>query len=192
MKIEEVIGANLARLRDEKGMSQSQLGDAVAEHLGKPWSRQAVSAAEKGRRAFTAADLLALARTLDVSVPALFLLRDWRGSNTVELADGIALSADEYRDRILHDSDFRGAFAFMTQAGVQELSQTLLRMKSDHHKAGDDIDGLLGTLLHVAKAVSVLSEVDEVRAREALQKLSEGAQGSQDAQQGDQAADKGP
>ncbi|MBB6437210.1 helix-turn-helix transcriptional regulator [Streptomyces candidus] len=187
MRIEEVIGANVARLRDGKELSQSQLGEALAEHLGKPWSRQAVSAAEKGRRAFTAADLLALSRTLDVSVPTLFLLKDWRGSNAVELADGISVSADEYRDRILHDTDAQGALTFMTHAGVQELTQTLLRMKTEQLKAGDQIDGLLSTLFNVSKAVAILSETEEIRAQETLRQLNESTRKLHDVQHGDQA-----
>ncbi|MER6199810.1 helix-turn-helix transcriptional regulator [Streptomyces sp. NPDC001586] len=183
MKIEEVIGVNVARLRDGKEMSQSQLGEALSEHLGKSWSRQAVSAAEKGRRAFTAADLLGLARTLEVSVPSLFLLTDWRASKSVEVAEGVAIKADEYRDLVLHDSDYRSAFKAMTQAGVQELTQTMLRMKTDHLKAGDEIDGLLGTLLRVSKVVELISESDEEGIRKSLAGLNASSHALHEAQQ---------
>ncbi|MGY5069386.1 helix-turn-helix domain-containing protein [Streptomyces griseus] len=73
MKIEEAIGANLARLREEAGLSQAQLGNALGSYLEKPWSRQAVSGAEKGRRAFTAAELIALALSLGVSLDFLLM-----------------------------------------------------------------------------------------------------------------------
>jgi transcriptional regulator with XRE-family HTH domain len=39
--------------------------------MATPWSRQAVSAAEKGRRAFTLADLTAVAAALKVSAASL-------------------------------------------------------------------------------------------------------------------------
>lgn len=73
MKLEEAIGANLARLREESGLSQAQLGNALGAYLDKPWSRQAVSGAEKGRRAFTAAELVSLALSLGVSIDFLLL-----------------------------------------------------------------------------------------------------------------------
>ncbi|MGF6824009.1 hypothetical protein M2317_002934 [Microbacterium sp. ZKA21] len=67
--LEAVVGANIARLRADR--TQAALGEALGEHLGSPWSRQAVSAAEKGKRSFTAAELVALARALDASIPDL-------------------------------------------------------------------------------------------------------------------------
>lgn len=73
MRLEEAIGRNVARLREVSGLSQAQLGDALAGYLGKPWSRQAVSAAEKGRRAFTAAELVSLALVLKTSLDLLML-----------------------------------------------------------------------------------------------------------------------
>src|SRR6516165_99706 len=73
MRIETAIGKQIARLREAQQMSLTQLGEAVGKYLGKPWSRQAVHQAERGRRAFTAAEMAALALALDTSVPALFL-----------------------------------------------------------------------------------------------------------------------
>lgn len=71
MRLEEVIGARIAEVRAEHGLSQAELGAALEEHLDKPWSRQAVHTAEKGKRAFTAAELVALALVLKVEVPEL-------------------------------------------------------------------------------------------------------------------------
>ena len=48
--------------------------------------------AERGRRAFTAAEMAALALALDTSVPALFLA----DAEQVELP-GAAISAEDYR-----------------------------------------------------------------------------------------------
>src|ERR1700742_2947995 len=70
MQVEVAIGQQIARLRASRGLSLTQLGEAVGRYLGRPWSRQAVHQAEHGRRAFTAAELAALALALDTAVPA--------------------------------------------------------------------------------------------------------------------------
>ncbi|AWD24953.1 helix-turn-helix transcriptional regulator [Micrococcus luteus] len=71
MNIEEVIGTNLRRVREGRGQSQTEFGAALGEVLGSTWKPQTVSAAEKGRRQFVAADLVALAHALGVPVPTL-------------------------------------------------------------------------------------------------------------------------
>src|SRR5690348_11868606 len=96
MRIEVAIGARIAQLREARQMSLTQLGAALGGYLGKPWSRQAVHQAERGRRAFTAAELAALAMALDTSVPAL-LLAD---AGPIELPGG-CISAEDYRAILL-------------------------------------------------------------------------------------------
>lgn len=172
MQIEEVIGANVSRIRDHRKMSQSQLGEALAGHLGKPWSRQAVSAAEKGRRAFTAADLLGLAQALDVSVPTLFLPSDWRASSAIELADGISIGADEYRNRILEHSDRPSAFEATMNAQILGLLQRLVEMTKSNRKIERQLFGLTSTA-SLIKDVLPLSEDDRQRADEILGGLNE-------------------
>lgn len=71
--VERRVGANLARLRRGRHWPQAHLGDLVSGYLDKPWSRQAVSAAEKGRRAFTVIELVAIAEIFGVSLDALVL-----------------------------------------------------------------------------------------------------------------------
>ena len=100
MRIETAIGKQIARLREARHMSLTQLGEAVGEYLGKPWSRQAVHQAERGRRAFTAAEMAALALALDTSVPALFLA----GAAPVELP-GAVVSAEDYQGILLYAGD---------------------------------------------------------------------------------------
>lgn len=79
MRIEEVIGRRIQELRKAQPgaeeMTQERLGALLAPLLGKPWSRQAVSAAEAGRRAFTAAEVVALATVLGTTIDDLFDLR---------------------------------------------------------------------------------------------------------------------
>jgi hypothetical protein len=61
------------------GMSQSDLGRALAPLLGRPWSRQAVSAAEKGARDFKIAELVAIARVLGTTVARGTYVKPWDG-----------------------------------------------------------------------------------------------------------------
>ncbi|WP_059009718.1 helix-turn-helix domain-containing protein [Streptomyces specialis] len=106
MRVEEAIGAQIARLREARRMSLSQLGEALGRYLERPWSRQAVHQAERGRRAFTAAELAAIALVLDTSVPALFLAEPEPGSGEpagIDLPGG-TVSPEEYRGILLHDA----------------------------------------------------------------------------------------
>jgi len=106
MRIETAIGKRIAHFREARQLSLTQLGEAMGRYLGKPWSRQAVHQAERGRRAFTAAELAALALALDTSVPALFLAdgEAGAGAGAVELP-GAAVSAEDYRGILLYAGD---------------------------------------------------------------------------------------
>ena len=68
MRVEEVVGWQLRERREALGLTQEQLGGQLEPLLGRPWSRQAVSAAEKGDRSFGAAELVALAAVLQATV----------------------------------------------------------------------------------------------------------------------------
>ena len=118
MRIETAIGQQIARLREARHMSLTQLGEAVGEYLGKPWSRQAVHQAERGRRAFTAAELAALALALDTSVPALFLA----DATPVELP-GAVVSAEDYQGILLYAGDEAPL------DGIEELLVALLDIR---------------------------------------------------------------
>jgi transcriptional regulator with XRE-family HTH domain len=97
MRVEEAIGRQVARLRAQRQLSLADLGEALGRYLGKPWSRQAVYQAERGQRSFTAAELTALALTLDTSVQALFRAE----SGQIELP-GRAIASEEYRSVLLN------------------------------------------------------------------------------------------
>lgn len=73
MKIEQVVGKNLAKLRQVWPMSQSELSNRISEKTGKYWSRSVISAAESGDRAFTVRDLVMLALVFEVPVTTLLL-----------------------------------------------------------------------------------------------------------------------
>jgi transcriptional regulator with XRE-family HTH domain len=69
--LEQVIGQRIRDRRGQLGLSQAALGRAVGARLGREWTRQAVCAAEKGGRAFTAAELCAIAGALGMTVTQL-------------------------------------------------------------------------------------------------------------------------
>lgn len=73
MTPEELVGQRITQIRDRVGLTQQQLGEAIGELLGRPWPRQTVSAAEKGKRSFTAAELVAIAQVLDTWPGRLFI-----------------------------------------------------------------------------------------------------------------------
>ena len=97
MRVETAIGNQIARLRETRQMSLTQLGEALGRYHDRPWSRQAVQQAERGRRAFTAAVLAAFALALDTSVPALFLA----DADQLELP-GATITAEDYRGILLY------------------------------------------------------------------------------------------
>lgn len=71
-EIEQRIGARVRWVRELSQLSQAELGERLGEKLGRAWSRQAVSVAEKGGRAFTAAELVAISEVLDTTIADLF------------------------------------------------------------------------------------------------------------------------
>lgn len=67
----EVIGWNIRERRAAR-WTQPEFGQLIGTVLPKQWPAQTVSSAEKGERAFAAAELVAIAHLLEVSVAALF------------------------------------------------------------------------------------------------------------------------
>lgn len=69
--IGEVIGWNIREQRAAR-WTQPEFGKLIGTVLPKPWPAQTVSSAEKGERAYAAAELVAIAHLLEVSVATLF------------------------------------------------------------------------------------------------------------------------
>ncbi len=92
MRVEEAIGQRVRARRDELGMTQEEFGRDLGPLLGKPWSRQTVSMAEQGTRAWAAADLLAVALVLHTTVGDL--LRPPVEEMAVELGGGYSVPKD--------------------------------------------------------------------------------------------------
>ncbi|MFD0856646.1 helix-turn-helix domain-containing protein [Actinomadura adrarensis] len=140
MRVEEAIGKQISRLRMERKMSLTELGEALGRHLGRTWSRQAVHQAEQGRRSFTAVELTALALALDTTIPTLF-----RAEDQVDLP-GQTVSAEEYRGLLLNTD--RGA----PLDGVEELMVALHDIEVVLSRPA------LARILRIAKAADQLAD----------------------------------
>jgi len=84
VKVSEIIGKRVRQAREEEGLSQRDLGEKVGELLGRAWFPQAVSAAEKGRRDWTADDLVAVAWALHRPVGWFFGVMDEDRGNMLD------------------------------------------------------------------------------------------------------------
>ena len=90
MRIEELVGRRIKDIRESRRLTQDQLGELVGELLGgKTWARQTVSAAEHGRRAFTAAELVACSLVLGAPVDELLTPLSTEGG--IELSPGVVV-----------------------------------------------------------------------------------------------------
>lgn len=134
VKLEEAIGKKLAWLRNDREMSQAQLGEALGRYLEKPWSRQAVNAAEQGKRAFTARDMVGLALALETSVPSLLLNFELTPEG-VELQGGQFVSREEYRKLVFHPADIVGQT-------TTDLVEGVARMRTYYDQIRDWNDAL--------------------------------------------------
>ncbi|MGJ5833518.1 helix-turn-helix transcriptional regulator [Streptomyces ossamyceticus] len=134
MKLEEAIGRKLAWARRVRGLSQAQLGEALGSYLEKAWSRQAVNAAERGNRAFTARDLLALALALEM--PVTVLLLPLGSGDGVELPSGAELDRAAYRTAVLHPEAGKVSALAESQESLQRVHAAFGQMIDLHQRIG--------------------------------------------------------
>lgn len=132
-------------MRAQRGLSLTELGEILGSFLGKPWSRQAVHQAERGRRSFTVSELTALALSLDTSVPALLRADDQR----IDLP-GRVLSAEDYRGILLNretDAPLDGVEEMIV--ALHDIGQVLARPALARlariGRAADELAGPSGT-----------------------------------------------
>lgn len=145
MKIEEIVGKRISTAREELGYSQPELGRLLGPLLGQVWPRQTVSGAERGKRAFTAGELVAFAMVL--KVPVGYLLAPLAGVDTIELASGATVSVDSMHESSLPDDPAREVVHDMGRA-VVDLQEKL-----------EQAMGLVGTLaMQVDQANTALAE----------------------------------
>jgi 8-oxo-dGTP pyrophosphatase MutT (NUDIX family)/transcriptional regulator with XRE-family HTH domain len=124
--------------REAKGMTQADLGRAIGSLLGRPWSRQAMSAAEKGARDFKIAELVAIAFVLETTVSQLVL----PGTEVVEdhqavtFPSGEALTTLQLIDAVLSPVRELDSERARVLAMINELAETWV----DIRLAAADVD----------------------------------------------------
>jgi transcriptional regulator with XRE-family HTH domain len=91
-RIEEIIGRRVLERRTALNLTQEALAGRITGHLNREWTRQAVSAAEKGKRSFTAAELAAIAHTTGTTVT--WLMSPPEGTGDVGLGDSACVPAE--------------------------------------------------------------------------------------------------
>jgi 8-oxo-dGTP diphosphatase len=89
VRIEEIVGQRMLERRTALKLTQETLAERITGYLNREWTRQAVSAAEKGKRSFTAAEMVAIAHTTGTTVA--WLMSPPEGIEGVELGDGAYL-----------------------------------------------------------------------------------------------------
>jgi len=73
--VSTLVGVNIALYRKAHDWSGAEVARRMSEYKGiSEWSRQALWMSERGNRAFTAAELVALAQVLEVKLADLFLV----------------------------------------------------------------------------------------------------------------------
>lgn len=131
-KVGELVGMNVKAARERRGMTQGQLGLALEAFLGKTWTRQAVSIAESGDRAFAAEDLLALAGATGTTVEDLLLPTD-----PSALRDGVValpavdLSYEGLLDIVIGLTEDENVEA-QAEAGSSLLREKVTRLREAH------------------------------------------------------------
>ena len=92
MTVEEYVGQRIRERRAELELSAVEFGSRLGHLLGEPWPRQAVSAAELGKRSLGVAELVAIAQVLRTS--PTYLLTPPAGVGEIIMPSGAAVSRD--------------------------------------------------------------------------------------------------
>ena len=139
MLVQEIVGRRMKEFRESRRLTQDQLGEAIGELLGKKWSRQAVSAAEHGDRAFTAVELVAIARALNAYVGHLFSPSLHVSESEIELSPGVVLDSQKVMEAM---------FEGMDVAESREALKALLIRARQISEAAGGIEANTNFLLH--------------------------------------------
>jgi transcriptional regulator with XRE-family HTH domain len=99
MTPEQVVGKRIAMARENRGIGrQEELGAHLADYLGKPWTKQAVSETDRGNRRLNPTELLAFATVLDYPV-AMRAETDERVNGLLEITKAEAIGRIRLRSR---------------------------------------------------------------------------------------------
>jgi transcriptional regulator with XRE-family HTH domain len=161
-----MIGQRIRARREHLELSQSQLGQRLSDLMGRSWPRQAVSAAERGERSFTAAELVAFAFSLGTSVSGLMTPQaDVEGvdlggvvlPNNVVVASVLPRLAGESRTKSLHEM----------QETLRALGAQYLEASKSLGPLGDGIQLLYSQLVEAMKVTSQEGQAEIERGTDA-------------------------
>lgn len=159
MRVEEIVGARINMLRetmtadDGSRVSQSEFGRRLGLLLGKDWSRQAVWMAESGNRAFTAAELVAIAHVLNVPVGQLF--DPPPHTATADLPNAELPASELAFDRV---SEFPESLQRKAIELYGEIGRTQKHLRQVAEWAADDAQSLDNGIKTVAGLIALLSQ----------------------------------
>jgi len=109
-------------------MTQEEFGREVGRWLGKAWSRSTVSVAENGKRAFTAAELVAIAHVLQTS--PTYLLAPPAGISEITMPSGATVNRDLLFSLVVTTPDSDVNLAAAEQA-LRALTERAVRSQED-------------------------------------------------------------
>ncbi len=128
MKVEQYVGQRIHDRRNELDITQEAFGREVGLWLGKPWSRSTVSVAENGKRAFTAAELVAIAHVLQTS--PTYLLAPPAGIDEITMPSGATVNRDLLFSLVVTTPDSDVNLAAAEQA-LSALTERAARSQED-------------------------------------------------------------
>lgn len=148
-------------------MTQAELGEQVGRYLGRTWSRQTVSAAEKGGRAFTALELVVISVVLGVPLNVLFLPHPAAHESDLETPGGEPLPMQVLLQHVLPGPEQEGIAEQYadTHQRVVEIHQELERSKRERKELEARIDELTEDLSKAVPNKVIEAAVMEVMRR---------------------------
>ncbi|MBF6216055.1 helix-turn-helix transcriptional regulator [Nocardia puris] len=150
MKIERIVGERIRIAREAIGYSQPELGRRVGEALDKATPRQAVSAFERGERAFTASELFVFAQILRVPVSSLFTPPS--GVGEVEVSSGTTYPTTVLDDLRVADNPAQEALYDLERL-VDELTEANSRKADDATRERRTLSSIHALLIELHKEV---------------------------------------
>lgn len=157
-RLEAVIGENIRRMREGIELSQTELGQELGNLLGSTWSAQTVSQAEKGKRAFVAAEIVALAKVFGCSIPSLYRRQD---VGNVIVSDIFVMSRVEMLAQTMATTESESSHIISTAVGTLDRSQAAaLRAMDELRTATREQDLAISLLSHSAGTEKVPDEAD--------------------------------
>jgi transcriptional regulator with XRE-family HTH domain len=145
VRLEQVIGRRMRERREAMALTQEQAGQRIGELLGRPWPRQAVSAAEKGDRAFTAAELVAIAFALQTTVS--WLLTPFAGDSGISMPGGAVIGQTELVAAVLPQISAEGDNTDAARQTLVDLGQKIMQNARAFDLLMDDVRDLYRYLM---------------------------------------------